>query len=199
MAYAGPIARLIDQLNRLPGVGPKTAQRLAFHILKLEPSQVEKLAASMVEARQTIRRCSVCGDLTDCEVCPVCQDPTRDAAMICVVEDPRDVAAIERTGQYHGRYHVLHGALAPLDGVGPEQIRIRELVLRLERGEVKEVIVATNPDMEGDATALFLADVLRPLGARVTRLARGLPVGGELEYTDEVTLGKALEGRRDAG
>jgi len=197
MTYARPIARLIDQLTRLPGVGPKTAQRLAFHILGMEQSDVEQIAKSMLDARINVRRCDVCGDLTDQAVCPVCGDPGRERSVICVVERPQDVAAMERTRQYRGLYHVLHGAIAPLDGVGPEQIRIRELVSRLQEGTVREVIVATNPDVEGDATALFLADLLRPMGLAVTRLARGLPVGGDLEYADEVTLGKALEGRRE--
>ncbi|MDP2871253.1 MAG: recombination mediator RecR [Bacillota bacterium] len=197
MTYARPIARLIDQLTRLPGVGPKTAQRLAFHMLGMEQSEVEQIAKSMVDARVSVRRCDVCGDLTDQRICPVCGDPGRERSMICVVERPQDVAAMERTRQYRGLYHVLHGAIAPLDGIGPEQIRIRELVARLQEGTVREVIVATNPDVEGDATALFLADLLRPLGVAVTRLARGLPVGGDLEYADEVTLGKAFEGRRE--
>lgn len=197
MTYARPIARLIDQLTRLPGVGPKTAQRLAFHMLAMEQAEVEQIAGSMVEARRRVRRCDICGDLTDQQVCPVCDDPGRERSVICVVERPQDVAAMERTRHFRGVYHVLHGAIAPLDGIGPEQIRIRELVERVEAGPVREVIVATNPDVEGDATALFLADLLRPLGIAVTRLARGLPVGGDLEYADEVTLWKALEGRRE--
>jgi recombination protein RecR len=163
----------------------------------MEQPEVEQMAASMVEARTLVRRCDICGDLTDQKVCPVCDDPGRERHVICVVERPQDVAAMERTRSFHGVYHVLHGAIAPLDGVGPEQIRIRELVSRIQEGTVREVIVATNPDVEGDATALFLADVLRPMGTKVTRLARGLPVGGDLEYADEVTLGKALEGRRE--
>lgn len=197
MAYAKPIERLIEQLTRLPGVGPKTAQRLAFHILSLNQTEVDQLASSMVDARARVRRCSVCGDLTDEEVCPVCRDDSRDRSIICVVEEPRDVAALERTRQFRGLYHVLHGAIAPLDGVGPEQIRVGELLARVQAGGVVEVVLATNPDVEGDATALFLAGLLAPLGIRVTRLARGLPVGGDLEYADEVTLGKALEGRRE--
>jgi recombination protein RecR len=197
MTYARPIARLIDQLTRLPGVGPKTAQRLAFHVLGMEQSEVEQIANSMIEARRRVRKCEICGDLTDQLVCPVCDDPGREPGVICVVERPQDVAAMERTRQFRGRYHVLHGAIAPLDGIGPEQIRIRELMSRVQGQSVREVIIATNPDVEGDATALFLVDLLRPLGISVTRLARGLPVGGDLEYADEVTLGKALEGRRE--
>jgi recombination protein RecR len=197
MSYARPIARLIDQLTRLPGIGPKTAQRLAFFILRMPPGDVEAIAGAMVEARQRVRRCALCGDLTDRETCPVCADQARDRQLLCVVEDPRDVAAIERTRQYQGVYYVLHGAISPLDGIGPEQLGIGRLVAMAQRAEVREVIVATNPDVEGDATALYLAEVFRPLGVRVTRLARGLPVGGDLEYADEVTLAKSLEGRRD--
>jgi recombination protein RecR len=163
----------------------------------MNPSEVEQLASSMVDARARVKRCSVCGDLTDQDTCPVCLDETRDRSLICVVEDPRDVAALERTRQFRGVYHVLHGAIAPLDGIGPEQIRIAELLNRVQGGQVHEVVLATNPDVEGDATALFLADLLLPVGVKVTRLARGLPVGGDLEYADEVTLGKALEGRRE--
>lgn len=199
MPFARPISRLIDQLTRLPGVGPKTAQRLAFHMLRMEQAEVEQLARAMVDARRRVRRCAVCADLTDQEICPVCADPDRDRALICVVEDPRDVAAIERTRSYSGTYHVLHGALSPLDGVGPEQVGIPALVARVTDGRVREVIIATNPDVEGDATALYLSDALGALGVRVTRLARGLPVGGDLEYADEMTLAKALEGRREVG
>lgn len=199
MPFARPIARLIDQLTRLPGVGPKTAQRLAFHILRMEQPEVDQLAAAMVDARRRVRRCAVCADLTDQDVCPVCADPTRDHALICVVEDPRDVAAVERTRGYAGTYHVLHGALSPLDGIGPEQVGIPALLARIAGGGVRELIIATNPDVEGDATALFLAEALRESPVTVTRLARGLPVGGDLEYADEVTLAKALEGRREIG
>jgi len=199
MPFARPIARLIDQLTRLPGVGPKTAQRLAFHILRMEQPEVDQLATAMVDARRRVRRCAVCGDLTDQDVCPVCTDPTRDHALICVVEDPRDVAAVERTRGYSGTYHVLHGALSPLDGIGPEQVGIPALLARIAEGSVRELIIATNPDVEGDATALFLAEALRESPVTVTRLARGLPVGGDLEYADEVTLAKALEGRRELG
>ncbi len=199
MAFARPIARLIDQLTRLPGIGPKTAQRLAFHILRMDEAEVGQIAAAMVEARRRVRRCSVCADLTDQEVCPVCADPARDHSVICVVEDPRDVAALERTRGFLGTYHVLHGAISPLDGVGPEQIGIPSLLDRVKAGGIREVIIATNPDVEGDATALYLGEALRKLAVKATRLARGLPVGGDLEYADEVTLAKALEGRRELG
>ncbi len=199
MPFARPIARLIDQLTRLPGIGPKTAQRLAFHILRMDEAEVGQIAAAMVEARHRVRRCAVCADLTDQDVCAVCSDPTRDRAVICVVEDPRDVAALERTHGFHGTYHVLHGAISPLDGIGPEQIGIPSLLDRVKAGGVREVIIATNPDVEGDATALYLAEALRALQVKATRLARGLPVGGDLEYADEVTLAKALEGRRELG
>jgi len=197
MPFARPIARLIDQLTRLTGVGPKTAQRLAFHLLRMEQADVDQIAAAMVDARRRVRRCAVCGDLTDQELCPVCSDPARDHSIICVVEDPRDVAAVERTRGFSGTYHVLHGALSPLDGIGPEQIGIPALLSRIKGGQVREVIIATNPDVEGDATALYLAEAMRALEVRTTRLARGLPVGGDLEYADEVTLAKALEGRRE--
>lgn len=199
MSFARPIARLIDQLTRLPGIGPKTAQRLAFHILRMDEAEVGQIAAAMVEARRRVRRCTVCSDLTDQETCPVCSDPTRDHTIICVVEDPRDVAALERTRGFYGTYHVLHGAISPLDGVGPAQIGIPSLLDRVKAGAVREVIIATNPDVEGDATALYLAEALRALQVKATRLARGLPVGGDLEYADEVTLAKALEGRRELG
>lgn len=199
MPFARPIARLIDQLTRLPGIGPKTAQRLAFYILRMDEAEVGQIAAAMVEARRRVRRCSICADLTDQDVCPVCSDPTRDHSVICVVEDPRDVAALERTHGFYGTYHVLHGAISPLDGIGPEQIGIPTLLDRVKAGAVREVIIATNPDVEGDATALYLAEALRALEVKATRLARGLPVGGDLEYADEVTLAKALEGRRELG
>jgi recombination protein RecR len=165
----------------------------------MEQPEVDQLAAAMVDARRRVRRCAVCADLTDQDVCPVCADPTRDHALICVVEDPRDVAAVERTRGYAGTYHVLHGALSPLDGIGPEQVGIPALLARIAGGGVRELIIATNPDVEGDATALFLAEALRESPVTVTRLARGLPVGGDLEYADEVTLAKALEGRREIG
>lgn len=192
-----PLARLVDELSRLPTVGPKTAQRLAFHILRMDDAAVRALAQAIVEAKARIRPCSTCFNLTDSDPCAVCASPMRDPSVICVVEDSRDVLAMERTREFRGRYHVLQGAISPLDGVGPDELRIRELLERLHVGTVQEVVVATNPRVEGDATALYLARLIRPLGIRVTRIARGLPVGGDLEYADEVTLAQALEGRRE--
>lgn len=197
MQYAEPIARLITELTRLPGIGPKTAQRLAFHLLTRAPDEVQALAEAMTNARRKIKYCSECGNLTDADPCRICSSPGRDRATICVVEEPRDVLAMERTREYNGLYHVLHGALSPLDGIGPDDIRVKELLTRLHSGELKEIILATNPDIEGEATAMYLARLVKPLGIRVTRLARGLPVGGDLEYADEVTLTQALEGRRE--
>ncbi|MDR5682550.1 MAG: recombination mediator RecR [Armatimonadota bacterium] len=197
MQLPDPLARLVDHLSRLPTVGPKTAQRLAFHILRMDEDAVHALAQAIVDAKAQIRPCSICFNLTDRDPCAICASPTRDPSVICVVEDPRDVVAMERTREFRGRYHVLQGAISPLDGVGPDDLRIRELLQRLHAGGVREVVVATNPRVEGDATALYLARLIRPLGIRVTRIARGLPVGGDLEYADEVTLAQALEGRRD--
>jgi recombination protein RecR len=191
------LAKLVDELSRLPTVGPKTAQRLAFHILRMDDAAVRALAQAIVDAKEQIRPCSICFKLTDSDPCAICSSPTRDPSVICVVEDPRDVVAMERTREFRGRYHVLQGAISPLDGVGPDDLRIRELLERLHAGGVREVVVATNPRVEGDATALYLARLIRPLGIRVTRIARGLPVGGDLEYADEVTLAQALEGRRE--
>ncbi|MCL6635716.1 MAG: recombination mediator RecR [Peptococcaceae bacterium] len=195
--YARPVARLIDQLARLPGIGPKTAQRLAFHLLNAPPEVALNLARALEEARSAIRRCSVCGNFTDEDPCFICGDERRRRDVICVVERPRDVVAMEKARGFKGLYHVLHGASSPMEGVGPEHLAIRELLKRLENGAVKEVILATNPNVEGDATALYLAGLIRPLGIRVTRIAHGLPVGADLEYADEVTLSKALEGRRE--
>ncbi len=197
MALPDPIARLMEELARLPGIGPKSAQRLAYHLLKQDPESVRRLATAMVEARRQSRFCSVCQDLTDQDPCRICRSPGRDASVILVVEDPKDVQAVERTGEYRGLYHVLHGAIAPMDGVGPESLRIAELGQRLLQGGVKELILATDPDVEGDATALYLARLYQPAGVRVTRIARGLPVGGDLDYADESTLVKALEGRQE--
>ena len=196
MRYAGAVARLIGELARLPGIGSKTAQRLAFFLLSAPPEVAENLSAAIREARIQVRRCSVCGNLTDREPCAVCADETRDRALICVVQDPRDVAAIEKYRGFKGVYHVLHGALSPLAGLGPEELNIKSLLTRLAEGRVKEIILATNPDVEGDATALYLARLLKPIGLTVTRIAHGLPVGAHLEYADEITLGKAIEGRR---
>jgi recombination protein RecR len=197
MQLPEPLAKLVDELSRLPTVGPKTAQRLAFHILRMDDVAVHTLAQAIVNAKAHIRPCSLCFNLTDSDPCAICSSPTRDPSIICVVEDPRDVVAMERTREFRGRYHVLQGAISPLDGVGPDDLRIRELLERLHAGGLREVVVATNPRVEGDATALYLARLIRPLGIRVTRIARGLPVGGDLEYADEVTLAQALEGRRE--
>ncbi len=197
MYYAAPIAKLIEELNKLPGVGPKTAQRLAFHLLFRPREEVRKLAEAIVQAREQVKACSVCFNLTDEDPCQICRGAGRDREVICVVEEPRDVVAMERSGGFKGLYHVLQGVISPLDGVGPDDIRIKELLNRLQSSEVKEVIVATDPDVEGEATAAYLAKLIKPLGIRVTRIAQGVPVGGELEYADEVTLGLALQGRRE--
>jgi len=196
-AFPPPVARLIEELTRLPGVGEKTATRLAFHLLRTERRHVDDLAAALRSLRDETKLCSVCLGLTDTDPCRICTDPQRGDEAICVVEEPADLAAVERSGQFRGRYHVLHGTLAPLDGVGPDDLRIAELLRRLAEGNVKEVIVTTNPTVEGEATALYLAKLIKPLGVRVTRIAHGLPVGGDVEYADNVTLGKALEGRRE--
>ena len=195
--YARPVARLIGQLAKLPGIGPKTAQRLAFHILNAPPEFARELARSIQEARDSIRLCPVCGNFTDEEPCLICRDERRAGDVLCVVERPRDVVAMEKAKSFRGLYHVLHGAISPLEGIGPAQLKVQELLRRLEGGRVREVILATNPTVEGDATALYLAGLIRPLGVRVTRLAHGLPVGAELEYADEMTLNKALEGRME--
>ena len=196
-AHPPAVARLIESLQRLPGIGPKTAQRLAFHLLKQPASAVHDLADALVDVKARIVHCSGCFNVTDENLCGICADPARDAGLLCVVEEPNDLIAMERTGEFRGRYHVLLGALSPLDGIGPDELKVRELLARLEGNHVREVILATNPNVEGDATALYLAKLLRPLGLRVTRIARGLPVGGDLEYADEVTLSRALEGRRE--
>jgi len=195
--YAPPLARLIEELGKLPTVGPKTAQRLAFHMLSMSAQDAEALAEAILECKRRIRHCSVCGNITEADPCALCTNPQRDRSVICVVEDARDIAAMERTREFKGVYHVLQGAISPLDGIGPDDLRITELLHRVSTGEVCEVIVATNPRVEGEATALYLSKVLKPLGVRVTRIAHGLPVGGDLEYADEVTLARALEGRRE--
>ena len=195
--YPEPVARLIDALQRLPGIGPKTAQRLTFFLLKRPADEVRELSESLVAVKDKIVYCRTCFNVTDEDPCRLCDDPGRDARLLCVVEEPNDLLAMERTGEYRGRYHVLLGALSPLDGVGPDDLKVRELLARIEAGAVEEVILATNPNVEGEATALYLARLLRPLGVRITRIARGLPVGGDLEYADQVTLSKALEGRRE--
>ena len=195
--YPEPVARLIEALQRLPGIGPKTAQRLTFFLLKRPVEEVRELAAALLGLKERIVSCGTCFNVTDEDPCRICRDPARDGRVICVVEEPNDLLAMERTGEFRGRYHVLLGALSPLDGIGPEDLKVRELLARIEAGGVAEVILATNPNVEGEATALYLARLLRPLGVRVTRIARGLPVGGDLEYADQVTLSKALEGRRE--
>ena len=197
--YPEPVARLIEALQRLPGIGPKTAQRLTFFLLKRPSDEVQGLAESLTQLKQLIVHCRICFNVTDEDPCRICSDPRRDARSLCVVEEPNDLLAIERTGEFRGRYHVLLGALSPLDGIGPEDLRVRELLARLEEPGVEEVILATNPSVEGEATAIYLAKLLKPLGMRITRIARGLPVGGDLEYADEVTLSKAMEGRREMG
>ncbi|WP_037574565.1 recombination mediator RecR [Phaeacidiphilus oryzae] len=194
--YEGVVQDLIDELGRLPGVGPKSAQRIAFHILQADPVDVRRLAHALTEVKEKVRFCTVCGNVSEAELCRVCQDPRRDPAVICVVEEPKDVVAIERTREFRGRYHVLGGAISPIEGVGPDDLRVRELMTRLADGEVNELILATDPNLEGEATATYLARLIKPMGLKVTRLASGLPVGGDLEYADEVTLGRAFEGRR---
>ncbi|MEZ0064366.1 recombination protein RecR [Streptacidiphilus sp. MAP12-20] len=194
--YEGVVQDLIDELGRLPGVGPKSAQRIAFHILQADPVDVRRLAHALAEVKEKVRFCSVCGNVSESELCRVCQDPRRDPTVICVVEEPKDVVAVERTREFRGRYHVLGGAISPIEGVGPDDLRIRELMTRLADGTVTELILATDPNLEGEATATYLARLLKPMGLKVTRLASGLPVGGDLEYADEVTLGRAFEGRR---
>ena len=194
---AEPIQRLIDALVRLPGVGPKSASRLAFYLLRSQVDQVQELAAAIGELQSNIVYCSRCQNLSQSDPCAICSDPGRDANIVCVVEEPLDVVAIERTGVFRGSYHVLHGVINPVEGVGPEDLRIDSLLARQQKEAFTEVLVATNPNMEGEATAMYLARLLHPSGVRVTRLARGLPVGGDLEYADEVTLSRALEGRRD--
>lgn len=192
---AAPLAQLIENLQRLPGIGQKSAQRLAFHILNMGEKDAAELTQSIAKAREKIRECSVCCNLTEHELCPVCSASGRDRSTICVVEDARDVLALERTGEYHGLYHVLHGTISPMDGVGPEQLRIKQLLTRVAEDDVAEVIMATNPTVEGDATAMYISKLLSPFGIKVTRLAYGIPVGGDLEYADEVTLRRSLEGR----
>ncbi len=196
MFYAPPMARLITELSRLPGIGPKTAQRLAFYLLGQDKQDVQRLADSLIEAKEKMSFCPICGHLTDVHPCSICTDASRNASIICVVEGPGDVIALEKTREFKGRYHVLHGAISPLDGIGPEDLRIRELLSRIN-DDIKEIILATDPNIEGETTALYLTKLLRPLNLKITRLARGIPVGGDLEYADEVTLIRALEGRHE--
>jgi recombination protein RecR len=195
--YVAPLARLIEEFEKMPGIGHKTAQRLAFHVLNLSPNAVSGLINAIQGAKSKITYCSVCQNLTDVNPCVFCQSTKRDAGTICVVENPRDVIAMEKTREYKGLYHVLHGAISPMEGIGPEEIRIKELLNRVKSGEVKEVIMATDPNIEGEATAMYISKLLKPLGIKVTRIAHGIPVGGNLEYADEVTLTKAMEGRRE--
>jgi recombination protein RecR len=195
--YEGPIQELVDELARLPGIGPKSAQRLAFWLVKAPPEDAKRLAAALVNAKEKIFFCRECGNVAEGDLCRICKDPGRDTTVICVVEEPKDAATIEKAGVVKGRYHILGGAISPLDGVGPEDLAVQELLDRVERDHVTEVILATNPNLEGNATAMYVAAMLKPIGIRVTRLASGLPVGGDLEYADEVTLSQALEGRRE--
>ena len=194
--YEGVVQDLIDELGRLPGVGPKSAQRIAFHLLSADAADVRRLVVALEQVKEKVRFCRVCGNVAEEVECRVCRDPRRDLSVICVVEEPKDVVAIERTREFRGRYHVLGGAISPIEGVGPDDLRVRELFARLADGAVTELIIATDPNLEGEATATYLARMIKPLGLRVTRLASGLPVGGDLEYADEVTLGRAFEGRR---
>ena len=195
--YTGPITRLIEEFSKLPGVGRKTAQRLAFHIINMNTNDVESLSKAIIEAKREIKYCSVCCNITDTDPCSMCSNKNRDSSAICVVEDPRDVAAMERTREFKGQYHVLNGVISPMDGIGPDMIKIKELIQRLGTQDVREIIMATNPTIEGEATAMYIARLLKPMGIKVTRIAHGLPVGGDLEYADEVTISKALEGRRE--
>jgi recombination protein RecR len=194
--YTAPVQSLIDELGRLPGIGPKSAQRIAFHLLKVPADDVARLAHAITEAKARVRFCERCFNIADDVLCPICNDDTRDSSVLCVVEESRDIVAIERTGEFRGRYHVLLGAMSPLEGIGPEQLKIRELVARIDPEGVEEIILCTNPNTEGEVTAMYLARLLKPIGLTVTRIASGLPVGGDLEYADELTLGRALEGRR---
>ena len=195
--YTEPINRLIEEFSKLPGVGRKTAQRLAFHVVNMNTNDVESLSNAILDAKREIKYCSICCNITDKDPCSMCSNKNRDSQVICVVEDPRDVAAMERTKEFKGQYHVLNGVISPMDGIGPDMIKIRELITRLANQDVKEIIMATNPTIEGEATAMYIARLVKPMGIKVTRIAHGLPVGGDLEYADEVTISTALEGRRE--
>ncbi len=195
--YAGPVQDLIDELGKLPGVGPKSAQRIAFHLLKLPKLDATRLALAITDAKDKVAWCTRCFNVSEGELCGICTDDRRDATVICVVEEPKDLVAVEKTQEFSGRYHVLQGAISPIEGIGPDQLRVKELLVRLDPEGVKEIILCTNPNIEGEATAMYLGRLLKPLGLTVTRIASGLPVGGDLEYADELTLGRALEGRRD--
>ena len=194
--YTAPVQALIDELGRLPGIGPKSAQRIAFHLLKVPADDAARLASAITEAKARVRFCERCFNVAEDTLCPICADDTRDGSVVCVVEESRDIVAIEKTGEFRGRYHVLLGAMSPLEGIGPEQLKVRELVARIGTEGIEEVILCTNPNTEGEVTAMYLARLLKPIGLTVTRIASGLPVGGDLEYADELTLGRALEGRR---
>ena len=195
--YSKPLNKLINELSRLPGIGGKTAQRLAFHILSMDEKSAMELANAISDAKKSMTYCSVCGNLTDTDPCAICSDDSRDKSTICVVESPKDVVAMEKIREYRGYYHVLHGAISPMDGIGPDDINLRSLIVRLQDEAVKELIIATNPNIEGEATAMYIARLIKPSGIKVTRIAHGIPVGGDLEYADEVTLLKAVEGRRE--
>lgn len=195
--YAAPVAKLIEAFAKLPGIGNKTAQRLAFYLLDISDREAEELAYAIINAKKNVRYCEICCNITDKSKCNICSDGKRDGSIICVVEDPRDVVAMERTKEYKGLYHVLHGAISPMDGLGPDDIRIKELLNRIRSGKINEIILATNPNIEGEATAMYISKIIKPLGVKASRIAHGVPVGGDLEYTDEVTLMKALEGRRE--
>lgn len=198
-SLAAPLARLVEEFYKLPGIGPKSAQRLAYYLLRMPATEAQALATAILEVKERVTFCSICQNVTEADPCRVCSDPGRDRTVICVVEEPLDILAIERTQAFRGLHHVLHGAISPMDGVGPEDLKIRELLDRLRSDEVREVILATNPNLEGEATAMYLSRLIRPLGIRITRLARGLPAGGDLEYADDVTLTRALEGRQELG
>ena len=195
--YGALLQALVDELGRLPGIGPKSAQRIAFHLLKVAPEDALRLADAIVAVKEKVTLCPRCFNVAEGDLCDICRDPRRDAAVLCVVEDPRDIVAVEKTQEFRGKYHVLQGALNPIEGIGPEQLRVKELLARLDDEGVQEVILCTNPNLEGEATAMYLARLLKPLGVRATRIASGLPVGGDLEYADELTLGRALQGRRE--
>ena len=194
--YEGVVQDLIDELGRLPGVGPKSAQRIAFHLLQADPTDVRRLAHALIEVKEKVRFCTICGNVTEEPECRICRDPRRDLTVICVVEESKDVVAIERTREFRGRYHVLGGAISPIEGIGPDDLRVKELLTRLADGTITELIIATDPNLEGEATATYLSRLISPMGLAVTRLASGLPVGGDLEYADEITLGRAFQGRR---
>ncbi|HPO04940.1 MAG TPA: recombination mediator RecR [Bacillota bacterium] len=195
--YAKPLSNLISQLSKLPGIGGKTAQRLAFYILSMDEKEAIAIADAIVEGKRSMKYCSVCGNLTDDDPCGICKDPARDRKIVCVVENARDVAAMERIKEYNGLYHVLNGAISPMEGIGPEDINLKTLIIRLRESDIDEVILATNPNIEGEATAMYIARLIKPSGIKTTRIAHGIPIGGDLEYTDEITLSKAIEGRRE--